>query len=139
MRWSRVRGMRRVDGWDGWDRRRSETRHSDLGGPRTGGRRARAVEKYETRSHCADPEEPTVTCRATLSLPVKQKGLRGLVVPDSNAAEAAVVENLKVIPVASLAEVAAFFARHLEIAFTPSRLQELFQSHGSVWSKSHAT
>jgi magnesium chelatase family protein len=52
-----------------------------------------------------------------------------LVVPDSNAAEAAVVENLEVIPVASLAEAAAFFAGHLEIDPTPSRLQELFQSH----------
>ncbi|MHB8954085.1 MAG: magnesium chelatase domain-containing protein [Pirellulaceae bacterium] len=59
----------------------------------------------------------------------KQQGLRGLVVPDSNAAEAAVVENLEVIPVASLAEAAAFFAGHLEIDPTPSRLQELFQSH----------
>ncbi len=59
----------------------------------------------------------------------KQKGLRGLVVPDSNAAEAAVVEDLEVIPVASLAEAAAFFAGHLEIDPTPSRLQELFQSH----------
>jgi len=59
----------------------------------------------------------------------KQKGLQGLVLPDINAAEAAVVEDLEVIPVASLAEAAAFFAGHLEIDPTPSRLQELFQSH----------
>lgn len=59
----------------------------------------------------------------------RQQGLRGLVVPDTNAAEAAVVEDLEVIPVASLAEAAAFFAGHLEIDPTPSRLQELFQSH----------
>ena len=61
----------------------------------------------------------------------KQKGLRGLVVPESNAAEAAVVENLEIIPVASLAEAAAFFAGHLEIDPSPSRLQELFQSHSN--------
>ncbi|MCU0963086.1 MAG: ATP-binding protein, partial [Pirellulaceae bacterium] len=43
----------------------------------------------------------------------RQKGLRGIVVPDTNAAEAAVVEQLEVIPVSSLAEAAAFFAGHL--------------------------
>ena len=45
----------------------------------------------------------------------RQKGLRGIVVPDTNAAEAAVVEELEVIPVSSLAEAAAFFAGHLDI------------------------
>jgi magnesium chelatase family protein len=55
-------------------------------------------------------------------------GLRGIVVPDSNAAEAAVVEELEVIPVSSLAEAAAFFAGHLDIDPTPSRLQELFNT-----------
>ena len=58
----------------------------------------------------------------------RQVGLRGLVVPDTNAAEAAVVEELKVIPVSSLAEAAAFFAGHLDIDPTPSRLQELFNT-----------
>jgi predicted ATPase with chaperone activity len=55
-------------------------------------------------------------------------GLRGIVVPDSNAAEAAVVEELEVIPVSSLAEAAAFFAGHVDIDPTPSRLQELFNT-----------
>ena len=45
-----------------------------------------------------------------------------------NAAEAAVVEELEVIPVSSLAEAAAFFAGHLDIDPTPSRLQELFNT-----------
>ncbi len=58
----------------------------------------------------------------------RQKGLRGIVVPDTNAAEAAVVEQLEVIPVSSLAEAAAFFAGHLDIDPTPSRLQELFNT-----------
>jgi magnesium chelatase family protein len=54
--------------------------------------------------------------------------LRGLVVPDTNACEAAVVEELEVIPVSSLAEAVAFFAGHLDIDPTPSRLQELFNT-----------
>ncbi|MHB0956353.1 MAG: YifB family Mg chelatase-like AAA ATPase [Pirellulaceae bacterium] len=58
----------------------------------------------------------------------RQRGLRGLVVPDTNAAEAAVVEELEVIPVSSLAEAAAFFAGHIDIDPTPSRLQELFNT-----------
>jgi len=77
-------------------------------------------------------EGRTRPAKGALSMAIsaaKQQGLRGLVVPDSNAAEAAVVENLEVIPVASLAEAAAFFAGHLEIDPAPSRLQELFQSH----------
>ena len=48
--------------------------------------------------------------------------------PDTNAAEAAVVEELEVIPVSSLSEAAAFFAGHLDIDPTPSRLQELFNT-----------
>ena len=58
----------------------------------------------------------------------RQKGLRGIVVPDTNAAEAAVVEELEVIPVSSLAEAAAFFAGHIDIDPVPSQLQELFQT-----------
>ncbi len=58
----------------------------------------------------------------------RQNGLCGIVVPDTNAAEAAVVEELEVIPVSSLAEAAAFFAGHLDIDPTPSRLQELFNT-----------
>ncbi|NLX53768.1 MAG: YifB family Mg chelatase-like AAA ATPase [Planctomycetaceae bacterium] len=59
---------------------------------------------------------------------VRQTGLRGIVVPDTNAAEAAVVEQLEVIPVSSLAEAAAFFAGHIDIDPVPSRLQELFNT-----------
>ena len=39
----------------------------------------------------------------------EQKGLRGLVVPTSSAAEAAVVEGIEVIAVSSLAQAVAFF------------------------------
>ncbi len=40
--------------------------------------------------------------------------------------EAAVVEDLEVIPVSSLAEAVAFFAGQIEMIPTPSRLDELF-------------
>ena len=58
----------------------------------------------------------------------KQEGLRGLVVSSESAAEAAVVENIEVIPVASLAQAIGFFAGTLEIEPTPSRLEELFET-----------
>lgn len=41
---------------------------------------------------------------------IRQRRLRGLVLPAANAAEAAVVDGLDVVPVASLAEAVAFFA-----------------------------
>lgn len=56
--------------------------------------------------------------------------VRGIVVPSTNAAEAAVVENIEVIAVDTLAQAAAFFAGHLPIEPTPSRLDELFQELG---------
>jgi magnesium chelatase family protein len=55
------------------------------------------------------------------------KKLRGIIVPSSNAAEAAVVEGLDVIAVDSLTQTAAFLAGELEIEPTPSRLDQLFQ------------
>jgi magnesium chelatase family protein len=53
--------------------------------------------------------------------------LRGIIVPSSNAAEAAVVEEIDVIAVDSLAQTVAFLAGELDIEPTPSRLSELFQ------------
>jgi magnesium chelatase family protein len=53
--------------------------------------------------------------------------LRGLIVPSANAAEAAVVEEIDVIAVESLAQTIAFLAGGLDIEPTPSRLGELFQ------------
>jgi magnesium chelatase family protein len=57
----------------------------------------------------------------------KQKGLRGLVVPSSSAAEAAAVEGLDVIAVSSLAQTVAFFTGEIEIDPTPPRLNEWFE------------
>jgi magnesium chelatase family protein len=53
--------------------------------------------------------------------------LRGIIVPSANAAEAAVVEEIDVIAVNSLAQTVAFLSGELEIEPTPSRLSELFQ------------
>lgn len=58
----------------------------------------------------------------------KQDGIKGLLVPSSNAKEAAVVEDIEVIPVANLCEAAAFMAGTLEIDPVPSRLQEIYDS-----------
>mgnify|MGYP001412605514 FL=1 len=56
--------------------------------------------------------------------------IRGIVVPSANAAEAAVVENIEVVAVDTLAQAAAFFAGHLPIEPTPSRLDQLFNELG---------
>jgi magnesium chelatase family protein len=52
--------------------------------------------------------------------------VRGMVVPMTSAAEAAVVEDLEVIPVESLSQAAAFVSGELDIEPQPSRLEELF-------------
>jgi len=56
-----------------------------------------------------------------------QDGLRGLIVPGDSAAEAAVVEKVEVIAVASLSQAVGFLTGHLPIEPTPSRLGELFR------------
>lgn len=56
----------------------------------------------------------------------KQRGLRGLIVPSESAAEAAVVEEIEVIAVASLAQAVGFLVGQIEIEPTPSRINELF-------------
>lgn len=61
----------------------------------------------------------------------KQSGLRGMLVPAESAAEAAVVENIEVIPVASLSQAVAFLSGELEIEPTPPRLEELFNALGN--------
>ncbi len=55
----------------------------------------------------------------------KQEGLRGLAVSSESAAEAAVVENVEVIPVARLTQAIGLFTGTLDIEPTPSRLDEL--------------
>ena len=59
----------------------------------------------------------------------RERGLRGLVISADSAAEAAVVEDIEVIPVASLAQAVGFFTGALEIDAAPSRLDELFDTY----------
>ena len=76
-------------------------------------------------------EGATRSAKGALSMAMaaaRQGNLRGIIVPDVNAAEAAVVEDIEVIPVSSLAEAVAFFGGHIEIDPVPSRLHELFSS-----------
>lgn len=56
----------------------------------------------------------------------KNANLRGLVVPRANASEAAVVEEVEVIAVDSLAQCVAFFAGEVDLSPTPSCIAELF-------------
>ena len=66
--------------------------------------------------------------RTLLDEPAVAHGqLRGIIVPSANAGEAAVVEGLEVIAVDSLSQTIAFLAGELDIAPTPSRLDQLFQ------------
>ena len=68
--------------------------------------------------------------RGALSMAIcaaKQEGLRGIVVPSASASEAAVVEDIEIIPVSSLTEAVGFFSGELDIAPTPSRLEQLFE------------
>ena len=56
----------------------------------------------------------------------KQAGLRGLVISADSIAESAIVEDIQVIAVRSLAEAVGFFVGELDLAPVPSRLDQLF-------------
>lgn len=71
----------------------------------------------------------TVKGALSMAMATRDAGLRGLLVPKENAAEAAVVEEIEVIPVASLTEAVGFFTGILEIDPHPSRLNELFAEY----------
>ena len=55
------------------------------------------------------------------------KGLRGLIVPRDSAPEAAVVEKVEAIPVASLAEAVGYLSGELPVEPAPSRMNDLFR------------
>ena len=71
---------------------------------------------------------PTKGALSMAMAAAEQDGLRGLLVPTASAAEAAVVEGVEVIPVASLAQAVAFLTGEIEIEPQPSRLDELFRT-----------
>ena len=59
----------------------------------------------------------------------KEAKLRGIIVPQENSAEAAVVEDLEVIPVGSLAEAYGFLSGEHLIDPIPSRVDELMEEY----------
>lgn len=67
----------------------------------------------------------------SMAMAAAKAGVRGILVPAANAAEAAVVENLEVIPVASLAQAVGFMAGELDIEPHPSRVDEIFDVHSA--------
>lgn len=70
---------------------------------------------------------PTKGALSMAMAAAKEAGVRGLLVPSASAAEAAVVENIDVIAVASLAQAVAFLSGEIEIDPTPSNLDDLFR------------
>ncbi|MGQ9504307.1 MAG: YifB family Mg chelatase-like AAA ATPase [Thermogutta sp.] len=67
--------------------------------------------------------------RGVLSMAMQlrnENGCRGMIVPVANAAEAAIVEEIDVIPVSSLSQAVAFLCGEIDIPPQPSRLEELF-------------
>ncbi len=74
----------------------------------------------------------TRPARGALSMAMaaaRQRGLRGLIVPTPSAPEAAVVEEIDVFAVSSLAQAVAFLTGAIEIDPTPSRLDRWFQEY----------
>lgn len=61
----------------------------------------------------------------------RERPLKGIVVPAASATEAAVVEDIDVIPVSSLAEAVSFFAGDVDIAPAPPRVTEWFERYAT--------
>ena len=59
----------------------------------------------------------------------KLAGLRGMIVPSSSAAEAAVVEGVEIVPVSSLAQAVGFLTGQIDIDPSPPRLDQWFQEY----------
>ena len=71
----------------------------------------------------------TRPARGALSMAItaaRQKKLRGVVVPTASATEAAVVEEIEIIPVSTLTEAVQFFSGELDIPRAPPRVAEWF-------------
>ena len=66
----------------------------------------------------------------SMALSVKEQGRRGLVVPNENADEAAVVDGVEVIAVGSLAEAVGFYSDQLEIPPVEFHWQEAVEQYG---------
>jgi magnesium chelatase family protein len=76
-------------------------------------------------------EGKTRPVRGVLSMAIaaaELKGVRGLLVPAENAAEAAVVEGIDIIPVSSLSQAIGFYTGSIEIPPSPSNLETIFDT-----------
>jgi magnesium chelatase family protein len=79
-------------------------------------------------------EGQTRPVKGALSMAIaaaKRTGLKGILVPAQNAPEAAIVEDIEVIPVSSLCEAVGFFSGQLSIGAHPSRLEHLFNTYAN--------
>lgn len=65
----------------------------------------------------------------SMAMSAEKQGLAGIIVPAENAREAAVVEGIEVIPVASLTEAVGFLAGQLDIEPVPPQIQTLLEEH----------
>ena len=70
---------------------------------------------------------PTKGALSMAMAAAKESGVRGLLVPRTSAAEAAVVEGIDVIAVASLGQAVAFLTGEIDIDPAPSNLDDLFR------------
>ena len=67
----------------------------------------------------------------SMALQARNDGRKGLLVPVQNAREAAVVEEIEIIPVGTLAEAIGFFSGELPIAPTVFRWEDALREYGS--------
>jgi len=76
-----------------------------------------------------DGQIKPVTGVLPMTIAAKAKGLRGLVLPKENEAEAAIVSNMQRVPVARLEELVGYFQGSVEIEQGRFDPKEWFQSH----------
>ncbi len=67
----------------------------------------------------------------SMAIAARDAGYKGLLVPSQNANEAAVVEEIDVIPIDSLSQAVGFFAGTLEIDPHPCQLKQLFAEYSN--------
>ncbi len=67
----------------------------------------------------------------SMAIAARDAGYKGILVPSENAGEAAVVDEIQVIPISTLTEAVGFFAGTLEIDPHPSQLKELFAEYSN--------
>src|SRR5437867_2881007 len=64
-----------------------------------------------------------------IALRAREQGKRGVLVPPENAAEAAVVAGLEVIPIRNLREATAFLEGEIKVSPTTVNITEIFNQH----------